>query len=179
MTPYELVKDEMETGDLLQWRSHRPMGAAIRFGQKMRDVLSRKYCSNTIYPNHSSLVIRFEEYKDRVFHGEACGKGVLPVRLSGDLASFDGEVWWHKLTPEWQPYRHGIGENMVSMFGQGYDFLGCVGNLWKKVSANSRRLYCSEYCFIAAKGDTGKDIAPRPVDMPFQGIWEVQGVQIK
>jgi hypothetical protein len=50
-----------------------------------------------------------------------------------------------------------------------YDYQSIFHQLFGKVSADARRLFCSEYCYLAY-GFTGK--APAPADMPALGIFE-------
>lgn len=167
MTPSYLAnRDLMATGDLLLWSSNSLIGAAIRLFTR----------SNV---NHASLIIRLKEYEGedrRRYHGEAVGRGVLPVPLSTDLEQHDGSCWWYPLRQEWDHKRGEIGRRMIEMFGKRYDYRSLLRNALGHVSADSRRLFCSEYCYLSL-GLQG--MAPRPNELLRLGAWEMPGVQIK
>ena len=156
---YRQIKAQMKTGDLLQWRSHSALGAAIRWRTKS-------------HVNHSSLVIRLAEYEGlerRRFTTEALSRGIMFNLLSRELARYRGEVWWYPLKESWNEKRQGIGEVALSLIGTPYDYKSFFRLLISTVSADARALFCSEYCFIAY-GFTGQ--APTPADMPSLGIFE-------
>jgi len=158
------VKDQMRTGDLLQWRSNSLIGALIRWRTKA-----------TV--NHSSLVLRLSEYEGterRRYTTEALENGTVLNFLSRRLEQFDGEVWWYPLKEEWNERRQAIGECALSLIGIPYDYKSIAAQIFGKVSADARALFCSEYCFICY-GMGGK--APTPADMPGLGIYK-EGVKI-
>jgi len=164
LTAYESVKDAMKTGDLLQWRSNSLIGSLIRWRTK----------SNV---NHSSLVLRLSEYEGlerRRFTTEALEHGTVLNYLSRRLEQFDGEVWWYPLKDEWNEKRQAVGECALSLIGIPYDYQSIMHQIFGKVSADARSLFCSEYCFICY-GMDGK--APTPADMPELGIYK-EGVKI-
>ena len=159
LATYNLIKSEMRTGDLLQWRSHSVIGASIR-------------CRTGSMVNHSSLVMRLSEYEGlerRRYTTEAQEHGTVLNLLSRRLEQFDGEVWWYPLTESWNSKRTSIGETALSLIGVPYDYGSLLRQLVGKVTADARSLFCSEYCFLAY-GFTGK--APAPGDMPSLGIFK-------
>jgi len=161
---YNEIKDDMRTGDLLQWRSPSIIGRLIRW----------KTGSNV---NHSSMVIRLKEYEGRErrrWTTEALEHGTVLNLLSRRLNDFDGECWWYPLKDEWNEKRGEVGERSVYFIGIKYDYKSLFAQLFSKVSADARRLFCSEYCYIAY-GFTGK--APNPGEMPGLGIFK-EPVQI-
>jgi hypothetical protein len=164
ITKYNEVKDQFKTGDLLQWKSNSLIGWAIRW----------KTHSNV---NHSSLVIRLAEYEGlerRRYTTEALEHGTVLNFLSRRIELHDGEVWWYPLVDEWNENRQAIGERALSMIGIPYDYGSIFKQLFGKVSADARSLFCSEYCYLSY-GFTGT--APSPADMYNLGIFK-PGVKI-
>lgn len=157
---YALLRDEMRTGDLLQWHSKSLIGKLIRWrtGSKV---------------NHSSLVLRFSEYDSdtpRRFTMEALEHGVVLNLLSRRLEAHDGEVWWYPLKSGISLLnRKIIGERALSMVGIPYDFSSIVKQIIGKVSTDARKLFCSEMCYMAYGY---KGTAPNPGEMPSLGIFE-------
>lgn len=164
ISKYLELKDQMKTGDLLQWRSNSVIGALIRWKT-----------DSTV--NHSSLVLRLTEYEGlerRRFTTEALSNGTVLSLLSRRLEQFDGEVWWHPLIDSWNEKRQAIGEAALSLIGIPYDYQSIADQVFSKVSADAQSLFCSEYCFLAY-GFKGQ--APAPGDMIRLGIFK-EGVKI-
>lgn len=164
LSTYNAFKDQMKTGDLLQWHSNSLIGALIQWRTKS-DV------------NHSGLVLRLSEYEGterRRWTSEALENGVYPILLSRRLESFDGSVWWYPLKDEWNPKRQAIGECAVALFGVKYDYRSIFKQIFGKVSADARELFCSEYCFLCYGMD---GTAPTPAEMTGLGIFK-EGVKI-
>ena len=158
LSTYLSIREEMKTGDLLQFRGHSLISRLIEWR-------TGKY-------SHSSLVLRLSEYEGlerRRFTMSAEPGGVMLFPLSRYLEGYDGEVWWFPLKSEWNENRQRIGENAAFFAGVKYDFPSLFKQLLVKVSSSSRRLFCSELCFICY-GFTGK--APNPSDMPKLGIFD-------
>jgi hypothetical protein len=156
---YAAVRDQMKTGDLLQWSSNSVLGALIRWRTNAE-------------VNHSGLVIRLQEYEGlerRRWTLEALEKGFYPNLLSRRLEQFDGRVWWYPLKDELNGQRQAIGERAFSMVGIGYDFLSIFQQLVGRVSADMKHLFCSEGCYLAY-GFQGT--APNPGEMPGLGIFK-------
>jgi len=97
LTLYNQVKDKMQTGDPIQWRSNSVLGYGIR---KVTAKDRRQYeVDNDIDVNHTAGVIRLKEYEEgRRFISESLEKGPELHYLSERLESFDGQVWWYPLT---------------------------------------------------------------------------------
>jgi len=161
---YEKNVIYMRTGDLLLWKSHDPLGAAIRLFSNAN-------------VNHASLILCLEERDsklERHFTTEATGQGVVINLLDMRIAEFDGEVWWYPLLDEWNNMRTSIFINALKYIGVEYDFPGLFWNIFEKPEADDSKLFCSEYCFLCY-GMEGK--APRPGDMEALGIFK-KGVKI-
>lgn len=159
LTLYNQHKADMRTGDTLGWESRSLVGAAIRW-KTGGDI------------NHSSMVIRLAECEgrqDRRFHTEALEKGVYPNLLSERLRSHTGRVWWYPLIDDWDAHRVEIAERLATMWGKGYDYGSLFWQLVGKASADTRRLFCSETCFIALGY---KGIAPNPYELSQYPIWK-------
>lgn len=156
---YHLYRDQMKTGDLLLWRAHSLLGAAIRLFSKA-DV------------NHASLVMQFEQYEGaekRRFTTEALSHGIVLNLLSKQLENYDGQVFWYPLDEPEPEYRQYIGIKALEYIGVPYDYQSLFRNAFGRVSADARRLFCSEYCFLCY-GLQGQ--APTPGDMPYLGLFK-------
>jgi hypothetical protein len=163
--PYTDIKQQMKTGDLLLWRSNSLLGAAIRFFSK-----------GTV--NHASIVMCFPEYEGeecRRWTTEALEHGTVLNLLSRRLDDYDGQVWWYPLKDDWEQQRSIIGHRALEMIGIPYDYKSLFKNIVGKVSAEARRLFCSEYYYLSL-GLQGE--APTPADLPNLGIFK-QEVKIK
>jgi hypothetical protein len=159
LTLYNSIKDQMKTGDLLQWESDSFIGWAIRL----------KTNSNV---NHSSVVIKLAEYEGlerRRFTDEALEHGVVLNYLSRRLENHAGHCWWYPLTDSWDGERQLIGERAMSFIGIPYDYDSLFKQLVGSVSADATKLFCSETCFLSY-GFSGK--APNPGQMPSLGIFK-------
>lgn len=146
---YNTNKNQMKTGDLLQWKSPGIIGAAIRWKTKSE-------------VNHTSMIIRLGEYEGEErhrFHTEAMERGVYPNLLSVRLEAFKGQVWWLPLKDEWDQKRINIGRRLTEMWGKEYDYKSLFWQLIGKVNADAKQLFCSETCYLAL-GFNGK--APNP-----------------
>jgi len=165
LTRYMAVRGQMKTGDLLQWKTNSIIGALIRW-RTGADV------------NHSSLVIKFSEYEGadmRRYTTEALEHGTVLNYLSRRLYDHDGECWWYPLKDEWDNNRRTeIGERALELIGLPYDYGSIFKQIFGKVSAGARSLFCSEYCYLSY-GMNGQ--APTPADMPGLGIYK-EGVKI-
>ncbi len=164
LTRYNEVKDEMRTGDLLQWHTDSLVGWLIR--EKTGSIV-----------NHSGLVIRLQEYEGlerRRFTHEALSHGVVLNLVSRRLESFHGECWWYPLKPEWNEKRQEIGERALSFTGIGYDYQSIADQIFTDVIADEAQLFCSEMCFLAW-GYTGT--APNPGQLFDLGIFK-EGVKL-
>lgn len=149
---YEENRDQMKTGDLLLWRSNSLLGSLIRFFSKGK-------------VNHASLLLRiiaYEGQEKRVFTSEALEHGVVINPLSLRLQEYDGEVWWYPLRKEWDNERNAIGVRALQYLGVGYDYGSLFKNAICRVSADVRKLFCSEYYYICL-GRSGT--APTPEDL--------------
>jgi hypothetical protein len=134
----------MITGDLLQWKGNYPFSRIIRVGTG-EEV------------NHTSMVIRLQEYPERVFSIEAKKDGLHLWPLSSLLREYDGFVNWYPLR---RKYYGQIAEDsakwMLAHLGVGYDFVGCGSN-WRSILgfdphlADAKYLYCSESVFLSFK----------------------------
>ena len=165
LNKYKQVKHLMKTGDAIQWRSKGAMvGWLIRF------FSHGKF-------NHSSLVIALREYgnlKNRRFILEAVGEIELRI-LSKRLEEYNGEVWWYPLKDEYNECRDKIGEWALLQIGVDYDYGGVIRQVVGRISADVKKLWCSEFCFFAwvFGGIPLKGKAPRPTDIPKYNIFKV------
>lgn len=160
LTVYNQVKDQMKTGDLLQWYTKGIIAYIIRW--------------KTNSPvNHSSLVIRLSEYEgmeDRRWTTEEMAHGAVLHLLSDRLENHDGHCWWLPLDESWSDEkRKKVGEWALEKIGTPYDYKSIVEQLIGHVSTDARQLFCSEYCYMAW-GYEGT--APNPGDLFKLGIFK-------
>lgn len=152
LTFYHAVREEMQTGDILYWRSKSFVGSAIRWRTGGKG-------------NHISQIIRLSdcEWTDgRRFHTEAMERGVYPNLLSKRLEDYAGTVWWLPLKPEWDAQRAIIAVRMAEMWGTPYDYKSLFWQLIGKASTDAKQLFCSEFAWKALGFD---GIAPNPKEL--------------
>jgi len=157
---YNEIKEEMRTGDILQWQSYSIIGSLIRWKTKVNDV------SKEDMPNHSSMIIRLSEWEGlerRRYHTEAMERGVYPNILSNRISNFQGKIWWLPLKEEWNEKREEIGMRLIECWGKEYDYKSLAWQLIGKVSIDVRKMFCSEVVKFALVGEKG--IAPNPVEL--------------
>ena len=164
LTTYKQVRHCMKTGDCIQWQSKRAL-----IGWLIKVLSHSKF-------NHSSLVIALREYgnlKDRRFILEAVGEIELRL-LSKRLEDYSGHVWWYPLKDEYDECRDKIGEWALLKIGVAYDYTSIWKQITGRVSADAKKLFCSEFCFLGWKfgGIRLKGKAPRPGDIPKYDIFK-------
>ncbi len=147
LTNYELVRPELTTGDLLQWRGRYPFSKIIRTGTKQ-------------YFNHSSFLIRLQEFSDHIYSIEALENGLFMYRLSTLLKKYDGSVEVFRLDPEYADCATAAAAWLLDRQGVPYDWSGCLSNralLYERLGldvpveiepANESALFCSESVFM-------------------------------
>lgn len=166
---YLTFRDDMQTGDALQWKSNSFIGWAIRKKTK-GDV------------NHTSMVINLTEFgTDRRFCIEALDYGIDLNLVSRRLKNFDGEVYWHPLINQTEETRIVMGRYALGTLGIPYDYKSIFKQIFGKVSADAKQLFCSEMLYLAAveAGFSKRKKAPTPADIPNLGWWAKQGQRIK
>jgi hypothetical protein len=164
LAKYESVKDQMKTGDLLQWSTNGIVGEGIR-------LFTHSEFS------HSSLVLRLQEYEGlerRRFTTEATRKGVVLNLLSNRLQGENGRVWWYPLKEDWDCKRQDIGEKALLNIGKSYAFGNAAKFLIGKVSEDMNKMFCSQLCYVAY-GFGG--VPPSPGEMLDLGIFK-EGMEI-
>jgi len=154
---YNAIKDQMKTGDIIQWHSNSLVGSIIRWRTKAE-------------ANHSSMVIRMSEWEGlerRRFHTEAMGRGVYPNLLSNRLEGYKGKVWWMPLKDSWDDKRQLVGERLTDCWGKEYDYKSLLWQAIGKVSIDTQQMFCSEVVDYAL-GFTGQ--AHNPGELETLGI---------
>ena len=164
LTIYNSIKDQIQTGDLILWSCNSIIGRLIK-------IYTRSEFS------HASLTIRFAEYDENNhmrYNLEAGRHGSVLNVLSKTLENYDGKAWWYPLIPKWDIHRKSIGDRALELVGIPYDYESIFRFLIGNVSSDARRLFCSEYCYLAY-GFNGK--APAPDDLLSLGIFK-EGIKI-
>jgi len=159
---YYAVRDDMKTGDLLQWNSSSLLGSTIRM--MTRDERRQFEIDAGIDVNHSAGLIRiplFEGMEERRFIPESLEHGPSLNILSKRLEDFDGEVWWYPIvaSPE---ERIMWGENALDCIGCSipYGYCDIVKFMTERPNINHENgLFCSEF-WMYCWGDTGKSMSP-------------------
>lgn len=156
---YYAVRDQLKTGDLLQWSGKGVISSIIK-------LRTGKF-------SHSSLVLNVDEYRRRMTM-TAENRGVYPVILSKYLSEYEGRCYWYPLRDNWEAMRQEIGGRALDMSGTAYDYGSLFRQAICSVSADASRLFCSEVCYLAY-GFGGK--APNPSQMLELGIFK-EGIRI-
>ncbi len=159
LSVYNSVRDLMQTGDLILWRSHSLLG-----------ILIREFSKAPV--NHASLIMRIEPYEGsegRRFIAEALEHGIVLNLLSKRLTDTDGEAWWYPLNDEWAKKRQEIGERGLKYMGTPYDYDALLKLAMTKVKAQTDEMVCSEFYFESL-GLTGN--IPTPGELPSLGIFK-------
>lgn len=145
LTTYRAVRQDMRTGDMIQWRGNYAFSRIIRVGTGE-------------FENHSSMIVRLDLYPGRVFSIEALANGLHLYPLSNLLEKYNGEqVNWYPIKNEY----HGEASTdaarwLLAHLGVGYDWSDCLSN-WRSIlgftpePADARQLYCSESIFLGFK----------------------------
>jgi hypothetical protein len=166
---YQSVRDQMRTGDVLQWHSNSLLGELIR-ERKGGDI------------NHTGLIIRLAEYEGlerRVFTLEALENGVVLNLLSRRLESFDGRVYYHRLLSYYDFQRQLIGERALSCLGIPYDYPGIMKECFGNAEMGLNKLFCSETAWYALTGKTtGEAPDPNEFEEYLSDWFEVPHIQL-
>jgi len=135
---YLILRNRLDTGDLIEWRSSTAVGWLIR-----------KFTGKKV--NHSSLVVKFanEELGERRYILEALDDGIVLNLVSTRLAQFKGQAWWYPLKPEHNRLRAKILPWAIDQTGKPYDYDSLFKQMFSKVSCDARRLFCSEFYQMA------------------------------
>ncbi len=171
LTTYNRYAPQMDTGDTLLYVGHGFIGEVIQWWVKI--FLLGKEEKERLVANHGNLVLRLREFEgktDRRWVLDARASGAYPVLLSDYLAEYDGSCFWFPLKSQYDPFRVEIGCMALQLAGKKYDFEGLVKNAIGMVSAEARKVFCTESIFISYR-DGGHivagDKAPRPDQVPF------------
>jgi hypothetical protein len=118
---------------MLEWRGNGAIGRAIRFFTK-KDV------------NHTGAILRmpFRGCEDRRWTIEALAGGPDVNLLSTMLDEYDGHVFWYPLLERYDYARDRIASYMLMQLGKPYDYKGLLGNIFGRISYNTRAYICSE-----------------------------------
>jgi len=176
LTIYNQYAPVMDTGDALLYIGNAIISHVIQWWVKSF-LLPKEEKDKSIF-NHGNLVLRLAAYEgktDRRWVLDARASGVYPVLLSRYLEEYDGHCYWYPLKDQYGPQRVDIGCTALELAGKKYDFEGLVKNTIGRVSANARKVFCTESIFISYRDGghivTG-DKAPRPDQLPSLGVFK-------
>lgn len=175
LTIYNQHAPTMDTGDTLLYIGNALTSHVIQWWVKTF-LLPKNEKEKPIF-NHGNLVLRLVAYEgktDRRWVLDARASGVFPVLLSRYLEEYNGHCYWYPLEDQYGPQRVDIGCAALELAGKKYDFKGLVKNAIGRVSANARKVFCTESIFLSYR-DGGKivtgDKAPRPDQLPALIGW--------
>jgi uncharacterized protein YycO len=141
---YATIRHKIGTGDIFECCGNYPVSRMIRF-------------VTGYSTNHTGILIRFSEYDaDRVYTTEALDGGFMPWPFSKRIAEYDGQIYWHRLKPEYDRFRAGAARWTIRNWGKPYDHRAMLSN-WRKIfrklpeEIDDTMLYCSEAVFMAFK----------------------------
>ena len=162
LTKYREVRPLMQTGDLLIYDTDGLISEAIKWWSPGA--------------NHAGMVLHLPEYEGeehRRWTLEATGHGPRMAFLSKLLEVLHGKCYWHALRPEYDQFRNAIGCFALEQVGVvEYDFEGILKQIFGTVSADLKKMWCSEYVFMSwrkAKIVKGV-IGPKPSELPGFGV---------
>jgi hypothetical protein len=191
VTIYNQYAPVMDTGDSLLYVGNAFISHVIQWWVKIFLLLKKekdkpkmnwrpwplKTACFPIY-NHGNMVLRLAAYEgktDRRWVLDARASGVFPVLLSRYLEEYNGHCYWYPLKDQYGPQRVAIGCTALELAGRKYDFMGLVKNALGRVSANARKVFCTESIFLSYR-DGGKivvgDKTPRPDQLPALGVFK-------
>ncbi len=143
ITKYESIRDQLQTGDVLAFKSGGITGFLI-------GIVSSY--------THVGMVVRFDDLSDgdRVFVLEALdNKGVVLMPLSAKLSQYEGESWWFKLNipadRDQKTCRETFYQYLMQQLGKNYDY-GDIKKIMEKFLKgyylhslqDTNRMICSE-----------------------------------
>lgn len=133
ITQYQKISSLIRSGDVILWKGTGLIAWTIR-----------KFSGDF---SHASLVLRLDEFQgltDRRWVLEATRIGVFPNLLSNAI-KLHGKPFLYPLKNEFSDKRDILVSWGLSHVGTGYDFWGVFRNIFGYVSANLRRMWCSEF----------------------------------
>jgi len=162
---YKLIRNKVKSGDMLEFRSNGFTGRAIRFFSKQN-------------VNHTALAVALDEYMDyrepHKFLLEADAPGIVLKLISKELTGYGGQVWWTPLKAKYDALRGDIARWSMLQIGTKYDTKSLFKNILGRVNADAKKLFCSEFYFLALKevGILHGKKAPRPGEFQKYGVHE-------
>ena len=160
---YKQIRNQIKTGDMLEWRGRSVVGGLIRFFSKQQ-------------VNHTSLCVDLKEYANyqepHKFILEAEPNGIELNLISRQLEDYSGSVWWSPLKPGFDSKRDLIAQWALEKVGIKYDYKSLFKNIFGHVSADAKKFFCSEYYYLALKsaGIVPDGKAPRPGEFAKYGV---------
>ncbi len=137
---YADIRDLIRSGDRLEFAGKSVIGRVIRWFTKEA-------------VNHTALALSIDEYSNyvgnRKFVLEADSPGIVLNTLSHDLQTASGAVYWTPLLPHCDGARQRIADWALQQVGKPYDYRSLIKNALGTVNADMKKLFCSEYYFIA------------------------------
>ncbi len=156
LTLYNAVRDQIQTGDWIGWKTPKLLGFGIRFWQRFWYGLKEPI-------NHVAIVKKQQMGgQERVFILESMGHGLQLRLLSERLFDAKGEAYLYKLKPLYDPMRPTIGLcidariDRLEEIDDEYDLKGCLANWRQRAPKNGSDYYCSEMAYIIHEEACGK-----------------------
>jgi uncharacterized protein YycO len=152
---YTDIRHLIKTGDRIEFAEHTALGRIIRFFTKR-------------LVNHTAMALSIDQFSNYVgnrkfvIEAEPDGVNVNPLSLAMQRAT--GKVFWTPLKPTHDNQRDAAGDFALQQAGKAYDLGSLFKNAWMRVSADARKMFCSELYFLALKagGLVSGANAPRP-----------------
>jgi len=168
ISPYDAIKDQLQTGDIIEFRGTSIISKAIR---EMTGFDT----------NHSALVVVMQSpytgVKRRYMY-EAISNGVDPNYISTILARYDGTAYWYPLRDENISRIPEVEERAFEYLGVGYDYKGLIENIFGHLHLNTHALFCSEFVQLCW-GGTEQDTAWWPGEVVQKmNLWKYPRVQL-
>jgi hypothetical protein len=136
---YDDIRDGIRSGDCFEFAGSTPLGHIIRWFSKQK-------------VNHTEICLSINEYSNyagnRKFFLGANSHGIELRPVSRALADFKGKMYYRKLRAT-DAQRNLIADWALQQCDVPYAYGNLFRNIWGRVDADARRLFCSEFRFIA------------------------------
>jgi len=168
---YDQYRDRIRTGDLIQFAATDFISKIIRY--KTKNAIS-----------HSAMAywMMGPTGKTRLCTLESVIFGLYPIPLSNRTAWYlpHGNMYWHKMRPEWEDDGANAAAKMLEYMGTCYDLKGLIWQAFKRMTLNPAELWCSESIVLGWSDILGLPenyIVPYPSEMTGDdfGVYEPQG----
>jgi hypothetical protein len=168
---YQKYRDEIQTGDLIQFAATDFVSRIIRY--KTKSAISHSAMAFWMMGPLGEM---------RLCTLESVIFGLYPIPLSNRTAWYlpHGNMYWHRIRPEWKDDGATAAAKMLKYMGTCYDIKGLLWQAFKRMRLNPAKLWCNEAIALAWSDILGLPdnyIMPYPGEMTGDGfgVYEKEG----